>query len=107
MLPCESENVLRMVEPSIKLQDTNFRNAVSLAELPTSAACHLFFTLVSCSAYSSTLKMGATCFSETSVDFQRTTRHYIPEYRTLHNHRCENFKSYMLTVTLLYAEMQY
>jgi hypothetical protein len=35
------------------------------------AAC---FMLVSCSAYSSTLKMEATCSSETSVDFRRTTR---------------------------------
>jgi hypothetical protein len=41
------------------------------------------FTLVSCVAYSSTLKMKATCFPETSVDFQRTTRRYIPEDRTL------------------------
>jgi hypothetical protein len=32
--------------------------------------------------------------SETSVVFQRTTRHYIPEDRTLHCHRCENVKSY-------------
>jgi hypothetical protein len=31
--------------------------------------------------------------SETSVDFQRTTRRYIPEGRTLHKHRCENLKS--------------
>jgi hypothetical protein len=37
-----------------------------------------------CLADSSTLKIEATCFSETSVDFQRTTRHYIPEDRTLH-----------------------
>jgi hypothetical protein len=30
------------------------------------------------------------------VDFQRTTRRYIPEDRTLHNHRCcENLKSYI------------
>jgi Kef-type K+ transport system membrane component KefB len=41
------------------------------------------FTLVSCSAYSSALKMEATCSSEMSVDFQRTIRHYIPEFRTL------------------------
>jgi hypothetical protein len=34
------------------------------------------------------------CSSETSVDFQRTTQHYIPEDRTLHNHRWENLKSY-------------
>jgi hypothetical protein len=31
------------------------------------------FTLVSCLAYFSTLKMKATCASETSVNFQRTT----------------------------------
>jgi hypothetical protein len=41
------------------------------------------FTLVSCSAYSSTLKMMATSSSETSVDFQRTTWRYIPEGCTL------------------------
>jgi hypothetical protein len=37
------------------------------------------FMLVSCLAYSSTLKMEATCSSETSVDFQRTTVRCIPE----------------------------
>jgi hypothetical protein len=44
------------------------------------------FTLVSCSAYFSTLKMEAVCSSETSVDFQRTTWRYIPEYCTLQEH---------------------
>jgi hypothetical protein len=43
----------------------------------------LAFTLVSCFAYSWTVKMVSTCSSEMSVDFQRTTRHYIPEDRTL------------------------
>jgi hypothetical protein len=33
---------------------------------------------------SSALKMEATCSSETSVDFQRTARRYIPEDRILH-----------------------
>jgi hypothetical protein len=33
----------------------------------------------------STLEMEPTCSSETSVDFQRTTRRYIPEDRTLLN----------------------
>jgi hypothetical protein len=43
------------------------------------------FTLVSsCLAYSSTLNIDATLSSETSVDYQRTTWHYIPEDRTLH-----------------------
>jgi hypothetical protein len=40
-------------------------------------------TLVSCLTYSSTLKMKVICSSETLVDFQRTTRRYIPEYSTL------------------------
>jgi hypothetical protein len=52
------------------------------------------FTLVSCSTYLSTLKMEAICSSETSFDFQRTTRRYISEDSILHNHRCENLKSY-------------
>jgi hypothetical protein len=29
-----------------------------------------------------------TYYSEMSVDFQRTTRRYIPEDRTLRNHSC-------------------
>jgi hypothetical protein len=54
------------------------------------------FTLGYCSAYSSTLKMEAICSSEISVVIQRITRRYIPEDDTLHNHRCENLKSYVL-----------
>jgi hypothetical protein len=34
-------------------------------------------------SYSSTLKMEEKYYSETSVDFQQITRHYIPEARTL------------------------
>jgi hypothetical protein len=30
------------------------------------------------------------------IDFQWTTQCYIPEDRTLHNHCCENLKSYNL-----------
>jgi hypothetical protein len=45
-------------------------------------------TLVSCSAYSSTLKMEAICSSETSVVFQRSTRLYIPEDSTLQTKIC-------------------
>jgi hypothetical protein len=40
-------------------------------------------------------KMEATCSSETSVDFQQTTRRYSPEDRTHHNHRCENLTTYI------------
>jgi hypothetical protein len=42
--------------------------------------------------------MEALYSSKKSVHFQRTTRRYIPEYRTLRNHLCENLKSYMLSV---------
>jgi hypothetical protein len=44
------------------------------------------------------LKMEAICSSETSVDTQRTTRRYIPENGDLHNHRCDNFKSYKFSI---------
>jgi hypothetical protein len=40
------------------------------------------FTLVSCSSYSSTLKMEAKRSSETSVDLKRATRRYSPEDRS-------------------------
>jgi hypothetical protein len=43
------------------------------------------FTLVSCSAYSSTLKMEAIYFSKMLVDFQYTVQRYIPEDSTLCN----------------------
>jgi hypothetical protein len=36
--------------------------------------------------------------TETSVDFQRATRRYIPEDRTIRNHRCENLKSHIRKV---------
>jgi hypothetical protein len=51
---------------------------------------------VSCSAYSA-LKMEAIYSSETSVDFQRTTRRYIPVDSILRNHGCENLKSYVVS----------
>jgi hypothetical protein len=38
--------------------------------------------------------MEITYSSEMSVDFQRTTRRYISENRTIRKHRCENLRSY-------------
>jgi hypothetical protein len=49
--------------------------------------------LISCMVYFQTLKMQATCSSETSADIQRTKRCYIAKERALHNHRCENLKA--------------
>jgi hypothetical protein len=45
--------------------------------------------LVSHLVYSSTLKMEAACFSVMSVDFQRTTRRYIPDDSTLYQYLSE------------------
>jgi hypothetical protein len=50
--------------------------------------------LVSCLAYSSTLKMEATCSSETSVGFQRITRRYVSADRTLETRRNGNLRFY-------------
>jgi hypothetical protein len=41
------------------------------------------FMMVSSLAYSSIVEMEGTCSSETSADFQRTTKCYTPEDRTL------------------------
>jgi hypothetical protein len=49
------------------------------------AKCATCFILVSCLAYSLTLKMRATCSSEMLVDLHLATWHYIPEDRTLQN----------------------
>jgi hypothetical protein len=61
------------------------------------------FLLVVCLAYSSTLKMEATCSFETSVDIHRTTQHYISEDRIVHNPRCENLMSYTVLVARAFS----
>jgi hypothetical protein len=45
-------------------------------------------------AYFVTQKLEVTCSSKALVDLKWTTLCYIPEDRTLHNHCCENLKSY-------------
>jgi hypothetical protein len=61
---------------SVESQPTFRRNTST----PSSVCClQLAFTIVSCSDCYSTLKMEATTSTETSVDFQRTTRRYTPE----------------------------
>jgi hypothetical protein len=44
--------------------------------------------------FSSTLKIEAIYSSKTLVASQQTTRRHIPKDDTLHNHGCENLKSY-------------
>jgi hypothetical protein len=74
------------------LQSSGSKNKPSKKSASEQVASNAF-TLVSCLAYSSTLKMEATS-SKTLVGFQQTTRYYISENRNLHNHHCENLKSY-------------
>jgi hypothetical protein len=63
------------------------------------------FTLVSCLAYSSTLKIKATYSYEMSVGFQRSTRHFVTEDKILPNHCCQNFKFYMSIILFSLGEM--
>jgi hypothetical protein len=58
-------------------------------------------------AYSSTLKMEATCSSETPPDLQRTTRLFTPEDRTLHDHCSENLISNIKQFYSLYNGRTY
>jgi hypothetical protein len=58
-------------------------------------------------ASGSTLKMEAKCSSETSVDFQRNILRYIPDDRTLHNHRCENLKYNLNAFLRLHINVNY
>jgi hypothetical protein len=57
------------------------------------------FLLVTCLAYSSTLKMEAVRSFKTSAYFYETTRRHIPEDCTLH--RCEDLKSQILLLSSL------
>jgi hypothetical protein len=63
------------------------------ASIHTSRFSHPIALIVTCLAYSSILKIEATFSFETSVDFQRTTRRYIPgEKKTLRNLICEELQ---------------
>jgi hypothetical protein len=57
-------------------------------------------TLISCSAYSSKLKMEATSFSETSVDFRRTPTASYP--RRQHFFAAENLKFLIFVTNIWY-----
>jgi hypothetical protein len=54
-------------------------------------------------AASRNLLKAETCSSETSVDFRRTTLRYIPEDRTIHNHRSESLKPNILVKLYVYS----
>jgi hypothetical protein len=87
--PCETQPTFWRVTCRLHLQSRSISQARNQRESRWQAE----LCLISCLAYASNLKIEATCSSETSVDFERTTRRYIPEDKTLHNHRCENLVS--------------
>jgi hypothetical protein len=64
-----------------------------------------FFILVSCLAYSTTLKMDASRSSTSLVDFQQTAWCYIPEGRTIHNHCCKTSNSYAFLYFMVHWSM--
>jgi hypothetical protein len=72
--------------------------AVVRIHIEESALLATCITLVSCLTYSSTMKIVETCSSETSINFQRSTRCYIPEDRILHNNSSENLKSHKIHI---------
>jgi hypothetical protein len=60
------------VPTAMVIKSSIFWDTMQLCLLPASCS-------FPCLDYSSTLKMKATCSSEKSIDFQQTTRRYIPE----------------------------
>jgi hypothetical protein len=85
------EHVLREWLHTCSYISIAFRPDVSLSHycnLWPSETAHCLpqpFILLFCSSYSSNLKIEATYFSETSVNFRRTN---IPEDEAVHNHYC-------------------
>jgi hypothetical protein len=80
--PCSPLKVNRRFgeKRRLHLQGRRVSQKINLSEALLATCLTLLYRLT----YSSTVKMEAICSSETSVDFQRTTRRYIPEDRTLH-----------------------
>jgi hypothetical protein len=76
--PCKQLNVNKNFEGICRLHLQGRRKAKQETSMTAGVS-----NLDSYLAYSSTVKMEATCSSETSVDFQRTTRRYILEDRNI------------------------
>jgi hypothetical protein len=77
----------------------------------------IFWDMTSCSLLSFNRRFGGTyrlhlqgrreaiCSSETSAETQQTTRRHNPD-DTLHNHHCQNLKSYRTSFNLSFGIMQ-
>jgi hypothetical protein len=82
--PCSPFRGQRLFGGTYRLHLQGGRNNFS-KQAACSSRCHLLACWFLAEIISSSLKMEATCSSETSVDTQRTTRRYIPEFATNHS----------------------
>jgi hypothetical protein len=73
------------VSTALVVQSSMFCNITLCGPLKSIVLLVTCFNLAFCLTSSSTLNMKATYSSETPVDFQRTTSHYVPEDVTLIN----------------------
>jgi hypothetical protein len=100
---CKTVRLMDNAVQSVESQ-TTFRSNI----LPPSSGSKNKSTINQCEALLATcfflvfsfgllfkIKLWATYSSETSVEFQSTTKCYILGDRTLHFHRCGNLKSYI------------
>jgi hypothetical protein len=81
--PCSPLNVNRRFGRTCRLHLQGRRTSHVRDQHEAGYSLPPAFMLVSYLAYPSALKMEATCSSETSVHFQRTTQRYILKDRTL------------------------
>jgi hypothetical protein len=74
----------RVLSSGIKRRVLRWNRAEVSEEYTTEPALFVaYFKPVSCLAYSSILKMGATCSSEVLIEFHRTSWPYIPQDNAL------------------------
>jgi hypothetical protein len=72
-------------------QEKFVKNNSSGLQLKKKRKGTIFWDITLCSPMKANHRFGGTL-----VDFQWTTWRYIREDSTLHNHRCENLKSYII-----------
>jgi hypothetical protein len=75
-------------------RDITLRSSLKLTDVSEEHVAYIF-RVEEHAKQETSVKAGCKS-SEISVDFQRTTRCYVPEETILHNHYCENLKRYII-----------